>query len=228
MVDDIWDFSKLKHEERDDPADLKLEVSKLINNVSMTAPDFRFEIKEPNTFAEVQQITLEATRNLKTHIMKTLFINKLVPAYKDYVLSQEPDLLNTATNTARAMWKRKNPNGAEMPKVQKLTMSPITSEIENTLKNFPEDIRDDCIVAIKNKKTTNTPTTIKAITRDKATNIPVTTTKIRAVPGKQKNKSITGYNTITCWFCNKKGHTQIDCRTRLKQNKPLTWRNKEV
>jgi hypothetical protein len=40
-------------------------------------------------------------------MMKTLFINKLAPAYKDYVLSQEPDLLNTATNTARAMSKRK-------------------------------------------------------------------------------------------------------------------------
>jgi hypothetical protein len=29
-VDNIWDFSKLKHEERDNPANLKLEVSKLI------------------------------------------------------------------------------------------------------------------------------------------------------------------------------------------------------
>jgi hypothetical protein len=84
--------------------------------------------------------------------MKTLFINKLAPAFKDYVLSQEPDLLNTATNTARAMWKRKNPNGGEMPKVQKLTLSLITSEIENTLQNLPEDIRDDCIMAIKNKR----------------------------------------------------------------------------
>jgi hypothetical protein len=44
MVDNVWDFSK--HEERDDPANLKLEVSKLINNVSSTAPDFRIEIKE--------------------------------------------------------------------------------------------------------------------------------------------------------------------------------------
>jgi hypothetical protein len=39
-VDNVWDFSNLKHEERDDPADLKLEVSKLISNVSSTAPDF--------------------------------------------------------------------------------------------------------------------------------------------------------------------------------------------
>jgi hypothetical protein len=35
-VDNVWDFSKLKHKEQDDPADLKLEVSKLINNVIQT------------------------------------------------------------------------------------------------------------------------------------------------------------------------------------------------
>jgi hypothetical protein len=45
-VDNVWDFSKLKHEERNDPADLKLKVSKLINNVSSTAPDFIIKIKE--------------------------------------------------------------------------------------------------------------------------------------------------------------------------------------
>jgi hypothetical protein len=132
-VDNIWDFSKPKHEEKDDPADLKLEVSKLINDVSSTGPYFCFEIKEAYTFAEVQQISLEATRNLKTHIMKTLFINKVAPAYKGYVISQEPDPLNMATNTTRAMWKRKNPTCGEMPKFQKLTISPITSDIE---KNF--------------------------------------------------------------------------------------------
>jgi hypothetical protein len=64
-VDNVRDFSKLKHKEKDDPADLKLEVSKLINNVSSTAPYYHFEIKETYSFAEVQQITLEATRNLK-------------------------------------------------------------------------------------------------------------------------------------------------------------------
>ena len=78
-VDNVWDFSKLKHEKRDDPADLKLKVSKLINNVSSTAPEYLYEIKAQYTFAEVQRITQEATMNLKTHMMKTLFINKLAP-----------------------------------------------------------------------------------------------------------------------------------------------------
>ena len=55
------------------------EVSKLINNVSSTAP--RFQIREAYTFDEVQLIAKEATQNLKTHLLKTLFINKLAPTY---------------------------------------------------------------------------------------------------------------------------------------------------
>ena len=47
---------------------------------------------------------------------------------------------------------------------------------------------------------------------------------------KQKNKysSNSTYDKITCWFCNKKGHTQFECRTRIGQDKPMTWKNKEV
>jgi hypothetical protein len=103
MVNNVWDFSKLKHEENDDQVDLKFEVSQLINYVSSTAPDYQFEIKEAYTFAAVQQITLKATRNFKTHMMKKLFINKFTPAHKNYVLSQKQVSLDTATNTARAM-----------------------------------------------------------------------------------------------------------------------------
>jgi hypothetical protein len=101
-VDNVWDFSKLKHKERDDPADLKLKVSKLINNVSSTAPDFSIDIKDQFTFEEVQTMTWNATQNLKSHLMKNLFINKLAPSNKDYVLSQKPGSLNHATNMARA------------------------------------------------------------------------------------------------------------------------------
>jgi hypothetical protein len=43
-VDNVWDFSKLNTKEWDDPADGKLEVSKLIKIVSSTAPDYCFVI----------------------------------------------------------------------------------------------------------------------------------------------------------------------------------------
>jgi hypothetical protein len=48
--------------------------------------------------------------------MKTLFINKLAPPFKDFVLLQEHEWLNMATNTARAMAKRKFPTGQSLPK----------------------------------------------------------------------------------------------------------------
>ena len=38
LVDNVWDFSKLKHKDKDTPADLILEVSKLINNVRVMRP----------------------------------------------------------------------------------------------------------------------------------------------------------------------------------------------
>ena len=236
-VDNVWDFSKLKHEERDDPADLKLEVSKLINNVSSTAPDFRIEIKDEFTFDEVEAITRNATQNLKTHLMKTLFINKLAPTYKDYVLSQEPGSLNEATNLARAMWKRKHPVD-QMPKLQNLTMSPLTATIEDTLSNLPDDIREECIMAIKNKRNNsfrnNQNSSQQSYSHSQNSNNGQSKQKNKGQNGqkpKTKNANTSGnssYETITCWYCNKKGHTQIECRTRIRENKPMMWRNKEV
>jgi hypothetical protein len=207
-VDNVWDFSKLKHEERNDPADLKLEVSKLINNVSSTAPDFAIEIKEAFTFEEVQIITRNATQNLKTHLMKTLFINKLASSYKDYVLSKEPNTLNHATNMARAMWKHKNPSG-QLPKLQNLTMSPITSAIENSLNGLPEDIREECILAIKNKRNNTFRTNQQGNSQQgnysgyQGSNNGQSANQNKGQKKKGKNSNST-YDTLTCWFCNKK------------------------
>jgi hypothetical protein len=65
-------------------------------------------------------------------------------------------------------------------------MSPIASEIENTLQNLPEDVRDDCIMAIKNKRNNQYPAINKAITLAAATTKTlVTTTKIWAVLDRQ-------------------------------------------
>jgi hypothetical protein len=41
------------------------------------------------------------------------------------MLSQEPDSLNTATNTARAMLKKENLVGCVIPNIQNITMSKI-------------------------------------------------------------------------------------------------------
>jgi hypothetical protein len=64
-------------------------LHQLNHELSIHGTDYLFQSKDANTFAAVQYITLEATMNLKTHFLKTLFINKLGPSFKDYVLSQE-------------------------------------------------------------------------------------------------------------------------------------------
>ncbi len=147
-VHKVCNFAKLKHEEWDDLADLKLKVSKLINNVSSRAPDYWLVIREAYTFAEDQQITLKATQNLKTLLMETLFINKLAPNFKDYMLSQEPESLNANTNTAKAMWKRKLSHRQNILKLQNISIIPITTDIEESLNSVPDDIRKECIMAI--------------------------------------------------------------------------------
>ena len=43
-----------------------------------------------------------------------------------------------------------------------------------------------------------------------------------------REKKDSTFTTIKCWFCNKTGHTQIECKTRKNQKKTLTWRKKEV
>jgi hypothetical protein len=83
--------------------------------------------------------------------MKTLFINKLAPSYKDFVLLREPGSLNDATNMARAMLKRKHP-ADQLLKLQNLTMSPITAAVEDTLNGLPDNIREEYILVIKSKR----------------------------------------------------------------------------
>jgi hypothetical protein len=98
----------------------------------------------------------------------------------------------------------------------------------------PEDIREECILVIKNKK--NNPFCNNQQSNNQQSNYSgyqgsnngQSTNQNKGQKYKNKNSNNTTYETITCWFCNKKGHTQIDCRTRIRHNKPLTWKNKEV
>ena len=56
-------------------------------------------------------------------------------------------------------------------------------------------------------------------TSDKMVNSPTTATaaemEISNNPNqkKDKKKKDNNYTAIKCWFCNKTGHTQIECRT---------------
>jgi hypothetical protein len=98
--------------------------------------------------------------------MKILFINKLLPTFKDNVLAQEPNSLNVVTNTARAMWKRTTN-----------AMNPITIEIEDSFNNLPDDIREECIMAIQTNRTSIS--TITAIRTHKISKIHQTIDKYK-------------------------------------------------
>ena len=89
-VDNIWDFSKLTHEGKDSPAKLMLEVSKLINSVGLTAAPFLTPDQTNYTKDDVTRLVVVSSKHLKNHLMKTVYINKLQPEYKEYVLSREP------------------------------------------------------------------------------------------------------------------------------------------
>ena len=107
-------------------------------------------------------------------------------------------------------------------------MSPITSTIEDSLNGLPEDIREECIMEIKNKRNNQIRKNYQSTNGGNSASQGSNNGQVNKGQGKQKNISSANYEAITCWFCNKKGHTQIYCRSRIKQNKPLTWKNREV
>lgn len=82
-MDNVWDLTKLKHEEKDRPSDLMLEVSKLMNNVEPMAKPFPIILKDTYIEKEVTRLIPESTRKLKNHLMNTLFIMKLASTFKE-------------------------------------------------------------------------------------------------------------------------------------------------
>jgi hypothetical protein len=72
--------------------------------------------------------------------METLIINKLVP---NYVVSLEPDSLNKATYTARAMWKRK---------IMKQAEPYYEPNYSGNYNKLPDDIREEFILNIKSNQ----------------------------------------------------------------------------
>ena len=68
-VDNVWDLSKLKHEEKENPVDLMLEVSKLINNVGATAMPFTILVQATYIEAEITNLVTDPKKSLKNHLM---------------------------------------------------------------------------------------------------------------------------------------------------------------
>ena len=88
-----------------------LEVSKLNNNEGSTATLFPIPGQDVYTKDDVEKLDMDFNKSLKNHLKKIIFINKLVPAYKEYVLAKEAATFQEANNLAVALWRRRFPEG---------------------------------------------------------------------------------------------------------------------
>ena len=220
-VDNVWDFSKVTHEGKDTPAKLMIEVSKLINNVASTATPFLIPDQANYTKEDVTRLVMDSNKNLKNHLMKTVYINKLQPEYKEYVLSRDPTSLQEANNHAVALWKRKNPEGVTL---KPTTVFAIESDFGLKNSNLSEEDKEICINALKNRRNGQNSRQTGGFS-DYSNNSGYSNNQSKPKKDKKnKEKSV----TIKCWFCDKTGHTQMECRKRKSMNKPLTWRKKEI
>ena len=157
--------------------------------------------------------------------MKTVYINKLQPEYKEYVLSKDPATLQDANNLAVALWRRKNPE--DIPLKPKSIFAVETDLGFEKNDKMTEEEKQICIDAIRNNRNKG-QSSRQSGGFTSYNNSNSNGNSQQSKPKKDKKKKDKDFNTIKCWFCNKPGHTQIECFSRKNQGKPLTWRNKEI
>ena len=157
--------------------------------------------------------------------MKTVYINKLQPEYKEYVLSKETANFQEANKLAVALWRRKNPEG--MP-VKPQTVFAISIDFGlNQCFNLSEEEREICINTLRNNR--NNGQNFRQSGRfSNYSNNSSNSNFQQSKPQKDKKRKENGATAIKCWFCNKTGHTLMEFRKRKSMNKPLTWRKREI
>jgi hypothetical protein len=117
------------------------------------------------------------------------------------------------------MWKCKHPAN-QRPKLQNLTMSPITAAVEDTRNGLPDDIREECKLAIKSKRNSsfcNQSSSQQNYSNNQGSNNGQAKNKNKGQNGqKQKNKNSgnSNYDTIFILYSLLKGHV-IWARHRL-------------
>jgi hypothetical protein len=124
------------------------------------------------------------------------------------------------------MWKQKY-----APKHKDFNLNPVTESIADSVKqlNLPDDVENDVIMAMKEKPCfvpsqgeqqgfTSSTANIGTWQQNKQNSNKNKKDK------KNNNKTLTSTWSVTCWFCNKPGHTQINCHSHISLNNPLTWK----
>ena len=140
--------------------------------------------------------------------MKKVYINKLQPEYKEYVLSKDPTNFQEANNLAVALWRRKNPGDVPLKPKSIFAVEAKFGLEQND--NMTEEEKQICINAIRNNHNKGQNSHQSGGFSDYSTNNS-NGNKQQSKPKKDKKKKEKGFNTIKCWFCSKTGHTQIEC-----------------
>ena len=131
-------------------ADLMLEVSKLINNFTSTAAPFPIPDQDAYTKDHMNKLVIDSNKSLKNHLMKTIFINKLAPTYKQNVWAKETTTFPEANNLAVALWRRRYPEGVPLKPKSIFTVESEFGLDQNS--DLSQEEREICINAISQKR----------------------------------------------------------------------------
>ena len=105
-------------------------------------------------------------------------------------------------------------------------MSPIMSVIEDSFSGLPDDIREECFMAIINKSKQNYQNNQNNQKGNYTTNWD-TRIMVNIRKGKQDKKKVKS-SQLQSSSAIKKGHTQIDYKSRIRYKKALTWKDYEM
>ena len=194
-VDNVWDFSNLVHEGKETPAKPMMEVSKLINNVCCTASPFQIPDQDNYTKDDATRLVIKLSKNIKNHLIKTVYINKLQPEYKEYVLSKEPGNFQDANNLVVALWRGKLPEGIPLKPKSIFAMETEFGIEQNS--DILEEERKICIIAIRNSQN-NGQNSRQSGGFSKYNNSTSKGNNQQSKPTKDKKKKENGFNTIKC------------------------------
>jgi hypothetical protein len=77
-VDNVWDFSKFKHDDKDDPTVLKMKVSKLISNILWTAQEYDWK------WSKITLLFKEFTKQDRAENLDKKFLSSMIQDVKIY------------------------------------------------------------------------------------------------------------------------------------------------
>ena len=228
----VWDLTSLKHDNKEDPRNLVIKVSKIINEVKKSNTQFVFADVPAGYNADAVRAIIRDYDNHQTdHLKKTLLIKYLAPDYKNKVLARNPATLHEAKTFATEIWRRNN-NGKSITAETK-----VSAIQEDSLTNFYTEALQNAINQ-KNGQTwregNGNYQAQQNKTKQKKKNGKQTQPAAASAPSTSQSTSDTRGNykgngpQIFCWYCKRIGHFQLKCTKRIDDNAPMIFKGKPI